>query len=327
VQDTQFFWKPLEGTWHLEQNRCDDYGEYFEDGDICIVLHKFPGKRSRKTFPLNVRSGRSLLESFCKIDSRKKLVRFLNVKGSIETEEPSPEELQDLQTSLRTPDRLKPDEPYLNRQKIESKDIERLLKFASTLKWIREFVEDLNCSEVDPRRLIKYLKLDPYPSGEFAGFVSQRLRVKPELKIKLSSFDGQPIPLRTFDVPLTWTCQTKEVLIQRRSRFVLDCARKIAQGIMNAMVADLAPTIGVNFKPEFAPRTPIQAMCLALVEEASNASSIKFCECARKGCPKLIRVGGASGRKTNVKYLTSKCRQSVYDKKKREQRAAKGKIK
>jgi len=315
-------WTPLEGTWLVEQECISEAQDCFAF-ESCLYLRNIPGKKTRKSYVLQ-KEGPRLLEALCAVNCERTLVKFLNRVGTLDEQEPTHNPELPYTTSMEKFGRSTL--PFADRRVLDNQRINQLIRFAKTVRWTRRFVSVIHESEFEPKRLLEFMVVRPVSNKRDEKFVTAPvLRFTPQEDWELCDSFGKDFNDWWYEVPSRYKWDSPLNLLQQQRVFVVTTARRAAQNIMCCLLSDISATVGADFNLRFEPETPSQAICLALLEELSSAASIKYCECLRPTCPKIIKVGGSKGRYISTKYLTRECRQSVYDRKKRKQRLAEAK--
>ncbi|MBU6454175.1 MAG: hypothetical protein KGS72_20520 [Cyanobacteria bacterium REEB67] len=112
----------------------------------------------------------------------------------------------------------------------------------------------------------------------------------------------------------------------RKGRWEIDIAacREYVFAAINLLMEGISLRIQRNFNAEFSPKTPYEAMCLALFAKATGTTVSHVCK--RAGCPNLVfssvSVNGGRKPREDRLYCSGKCRHYVYDAKKRRERAS-----
>lgn len=189
-----------------------------------------------------------------------------------------------------------------------------LLEAATTLRWVFHVLycfKKRRLNELKPFCVLNKVghcsyELSPSHAGEFrywSGLTRLRITGEPEVddSIRLHINASEEEVQRG-----TWTFQHSDVL-------------KFLTASINYLVEGISPRLVYLLRPTFSPRTPYEAMCLSLFQEACGLEPHRVC--ARPGCTTLIflRPQPFDKRKqrSDSKYCTQKCRQYVYDEAKR----------
>jgi len=208
--------------------------------------------------------------------------------------------------------------PHMAGQQLEIIDesISKLLGAASYFSWIITLLELVKPHKrSDIKQLCKLGTILPVGEG---GLCTATLIPK-----DLKNWNGFQKLAGSNEIDLEFQIRgTKEAF--RRGLWevsIADCRQYVFSAV-NLLVEGISPRIQRNFNAEFSPRTPYEAMCLALFAQATGSSVSRICQ--RLGCTNLVfsSVQQKNGRKPrgDRAYCSGKCRQFVYDDKKRSEK-------
>jgi hypothetical protein len=248
VKNDKNTWAPMIGIWRLDkvsgtQSRAS------------VSLFYLPGKRYKKPYVLDSAAGIKLLNAFCAVTTEQDLVKFLNSNGSIELKEPNSDDPNHLENWLKPLHRrVRAETPIFPRKEMQQSDIDRLLKFAASLKWLREFAEIIKSCDSQPEKLLKYASLTEFPRNKLmkSFTANQILQFAPHELYNSRERINRP----TYEVPVDWCCFKLPDLIRKRAKFVNECARHFVQQILSNLLSELAPIVTSTFKISYEPRTP-----------------------------------------------------------------------